>query len=73
MLNVKVLEDFRCILWSISRDEAVLIGVFQMDFGANKKPAETIREGVFGGNYFRTFILVLLENGTKNHGKNSSS
>ena len=24
-----------------------------MDFGANKKPAEIIRERVFGGNYFR--------------------
>ena len=52
-MNVKVLDDFRCILWGISRDEAVLIDVLQMDFGANKKPAEIIREGVFGGNYFR--------------------
>ena len=53
ILNVKVLDDFRCILWGISRDEAELIGFLKMDFGANKKPAEIIREGVFGGNYFR--------------------
>ena len=53
ILNVKVLDDFRCILWGISRDEAELIGVLKMDFGANKKPAEIIRESVFGGNYFR--------------------
>ena len=53
ILNVKVLDDFRCILWGISRDEAELIGVLKMDFGANKKPAEIIRERVFGGNYFR--------------------
>ena len=24
-----------------------------MDFGANKTPAEVIREGTFGGTYFR--------------------
>ena len=24
-----------------------------MDFGANKTPVEVIREGAFGGNYFR--------------------
>ena len=24
-----------------------------MDFGANKAPVETIKEGAFGGNYFR--------------------
>ena len=24
-----------------------------MDFGANKTPAEVIKEGVFGGTYFR--------------------
>ena len=38
----------------------------KMNFGANKMPAEVIKEGAFGG----TFILVLLESGTKNHGKN---
>ena len=24
-----------------------------MDFGANKAPVEIIKEGAFGGNYFR--------------------
>ena len=46
----------------ISRDEAVNTldnsvleekGVLLMDFGANKTPAEVIREGAFGGTYFR--------------------
>ena len=27
-----------------------------MDFGANKTPAEIIKEGAFGGTYFRDFI-----------------
>ena len=39
-----------------------------MDFGANKTPAEIIREGAFGGTYFRN-ILVLMESPTKSHGK----
>ena len=60
ILNVKGV-DFRCILWGISRDEAVNRlnsvledkGVLQMDFGANKKPVEVIRKGEFGGTYFR--------------------
>ena len=28
-------------------------GVLQMDFGANKTPAETIKEGALGGTYLR--------------------
>ena len=60
-LNVKGV-DFWCILWGISRDEAVNRlnnsvledrGVLWMDFGANKTPAEIIKEGTFGGTYFR--------------------
>ena len=56
ILNVKGV-DFRCILWSISRDEAVKRlnnsalddkGVLWMDFGANITPVEVIREGSFG-------------------------
>ena len=39
-----------------------------MDFGANKTPAEIIREGAFGGNYFRK-ILALMESATKCYGK----
>ena len=41
-----------------------------MDFGVNKTPVEIIREGPFGGTYFRDIILVLLESGTKSHEKN---
>ena len=41
-----------------------------MEFGANKTPVEVIREGAFGGTYFRD-ILVLMKSGTKIHGKNS--
>ena len=41
-----------------------------MDFGANKAPVEVIKEGAFGGTYLETFILVLLESATENHGKN---
>ena len=43
-----------------------------MDFGANKTPVDVIKEGAFGGTYFR-FILVLLESGTKSLGKNQIS
>ena len=60
ILNVKGV-DFRCILWGISRDQAVNRlnsvledkGVLQMDFGANKTPVEVIEKGAFGGTYFR--------------------
>ena len=61
ILNVKV-ADFRCILWGISRDEAVnrlnnsvleYKGVLWTDFGANKTPVEIIKEGAFTGTYLR--------------------
>ena len=29
-----------------------------------------IKEGAFGGTYFRGIFVVLMENATKNHGKN---
>ena len=41
-----------------------------MDFSPNKTPIEMIKEGAFGGTYFREFILILIENGIKIHGKN---
>ena len=44
-----------------------------MNFGVDKTPVEVIRDGAFGGTYFRDIILVLLESGTKNHGKKSIS
>ena len=41
-----------------------------MNFDLNKTPIEIIKESLFGGTYLETFILVLVENGTKIHGKN---
>ena len=41
-----------------------------MDFDKNKTPVEVIKEGAFGGTYSKTFILVLMESGTKSHGQN---
>ena len=40
-----------------------------MDFGANKTPVEVIKKGAFG----RTYILMLMLNGTESHGKNLMS
>ena len=66
ILNVKGV-DFRCILWGISRDEAVNRlnsvledkGVLQMDFGANKTPVEVIKNGAFGRTYFRNIYSCI--------------
>ena len=61
ILNVKGV-DYRCILWGISKKEAVNIlnnsvledkDVLQVDFHANKKPIEVIKEGAFSGTHFR--------------------
>ena len=41
-----------------------------MNFSPNKTPIEVIKEGAFGGTYFREIILVLIRSGTKIHGKN---
>ena len=41
-----------------------------MNFSPNKTPFEVIREGAFGGTYFRDIYSVSMENGTKVHGKN---
>ena len=38
-----------------------------MDFGANKTPVEIIKEGAFGGSYFRD-IYSGVKNGTTSHG-----
>ena len=78
LLNVKGV-DFRCILWGISRDEALNRlnnsvledkGVLQMDFGANKAPAEVNTEGEFGGTYFRAICSGVTGKWLKNQGKN---
>ena len=41
-----------------------------MDFGANKTPVEVIREGAFGGIYFRGIYSGIKGKWYKNHGKN---
>ena len=61
VLNVKGVEC-RCILWGISKNEAVSIlnnsvlehkCLLKMVFSINKTSVEVIKEGVFGGTYFR--------------------
>ena len=45
-----------------------------MDFGANKTPVEVIREGAFGGTYFRDIYSGVTGKWyKKSHGKNSIS
>ena len=41
-----------------------------MDFGANKTPVEVIKEGAFGGTYFRDIYSGVSGKWYKNHGKN---
>ena len=41
-----------------------------MDFRTNKTPGEVIREGAFGGTYFRDIYLMLMTSGSKIHWKN---
>ena len=41
-----------------------------MDFGANKMPVEVIREGVFGGTYFRDSYYSVNGKWLKSCGKN---
>ena len=41
-----------------------------MDFNPNKTPIQIIKEGAFGGTYFKMFNLTLIKNGIKIHGKN---
>ena len=61
ILNAKGV-DYRCILWDISKNDAVNTlnnsvledkGVLKMNFGVNKMPVDVIKEGEFGGMYFR--------------------
>ena len=70
ILNVKGVY-FRCILWGISRDGAVnwlnnsmekIRVSCKMEFGANKTPVKVIKEGVFGGSYFRDTYLDITGN-----------
>ena len=41
-----------------------------MNFSPNKTPIEVIKEGAFGGTYFRDIYSGINKNGTKIHGKN---
>ena len=41
-----------------------------MNFSPNKTPIEIIKEGAFGGTYFRDIYSKLIKNGKKIHGKN---
>ena len=40
-----------------------------MDFSPNKTPIEVIKEGAFGGTFFRDIYSGINEKGTKTHGK----
>ena len=42
-----------------------------MNFSLNKTPIEIIREGAFGGTYFRDIYSNINEKWQKNQGKNS--
>ena len=41
-----------------------------MKFNPHKTPVEIIKKRAFGGAFLETFILVLIESGTKSHGQN---
>ena len=41
-----------------------------MDFSPNKTPIEIIKEGAFGGTYFRDIYSDINGKWYKNHGKN---
>ena len=41
-----------------------------MNFSTNKTPIEVVKEGAFGGTYFRDAYSDINKNGTKIHGKN---
>ena len=41
-----------------------------MNFSPNKTPIEVIREGAFGGTYFRDIYSGINGKGTKIYGKN---
>ena len=64
--NVAILNaegvDYRCILWSIGKNDAINRlnnsvledkSVLQIDLDANKTPVKVIKEGALGGTYLR--------------------
>ena len=63
ILNIKGV-DYRCFVWNMSQNTAIKLlnnsqlddkNIMNMDFGANKTSVEVIKEGAFGGTYFRDF------------------
>ena len=42
-----------------------------MDFGANKTPVEIIKEGAFGGTYYKKIYSGVNGNSIESHGKMS--
>ena len=63
--------DYRCILWGVSKNEAVNIlnnsvledkGNLYLDFSVNTTPVEGIKQGAFGGTYFRDIYFSVNEN-----------
>ena len=71
---------YQCILMSFSKDEGLKRlnianylgkrGIVWMELNPNKAPIEIIKEGTFGGTYFRDIYSGIMKNGTKIHGKN---
>ena len=82
--NIAILSakraTFRCLLMGVSKNEALKKlrnsvtydrGILQIWILAPKKTSvEVIREGVFGGTYFRDIYSNVSKNGTQIHGKN---
>ena len=77
ILNAKGV-DYRCILWDISKNDAVNTlnnsvledkGILKMDFDVNKTPVDVIKEGQFGGTYFRDIYSSVMGSGIESHGK----
>ena len=61
ILNVKDI-DYRYVIWNMSRNDAINMLnnskldvrlIVNMNFGTNKTHVEVIKEGAFGGTYFR--------------------
>ena len=69
-------NTYRCILMGISNSKNE--GLERLNNSVtyhnilyhNKIPIEIIKEGAFGGTYFRGIYLILIKNGIEIHGKN---
>ena len=45
--------DYRCVTWNMAKNGAINRIIMNMNFGTNKTPIEIVKEGAFGGTYFR--------------------